>query len=57
MQRLEVSGAGRPILGSLGVKGLNWCCGSMSCVMCESYAVQLRPAVDVHMTAGLHTKA
>ena len=23
------------------------CCGSMSCVVCESYAVQLRPAVDV----------
>ena len=26
---------------------LIWCCGSMSCVMCESYAVQLRPVVDV----------
>jgi len=26
---------------------LIWCCGSVSCVMCESYAVQLRPAVDV----------
>jgi len=24
MQHLEVSGAVRPILGSLGVKGLNW---------------------------------
>ena len=26
---------------------LIWCCGSMACVMCESYAVQLRPAGDV----------
>jgi len=26
---------------------LIWCCGSMSCVVCESYGVQLRPAVDV----------
>jgi hypothetical protein len=25
MQRLEVSGAVRPIEGSLGVKGLKWC--------------------------------
>jgi len=26
---------------------LIWCCGSMSCVMCESYTVRLRSAVDV----------
>ena len=26
---------------------LIWCCGSMSCVVCESHGVQLRPAVDV----------
>ena len=26
---------------------LIWCCGSMSCVVCESYGVQLRPAVGV----------
>jgi len=26
---------------------LIWCCGSISCVVCESYAAQLRPAVDV----------
>jgi len=26
---------------------LIWCCGSMSCVVCEKYGVQLRPAVDV----------
>jgi len=26
---------------------LIWCCGSMSCVLCESYAVQMRPAVGV----------
>ena len=30
MQRLEVSGAVRLIYGSLGVKRLTWCCGSMS---------------------------
>ena len=26
---------------------LIWCCGSLSCVVCESYGVHLRPAVDV----------
>ena len=26
---------------------LIWCCGSVSCVVCESDGVQLRPAVDV----------
>ena len=26
---------------------LIWCCGSVSCVMRPSYAVQLRPALDV----------
>jgi len=26
---------------------LIWCYGSMSCVVCESYGVQLRPAVNV----------
>jgi len=26
-----------------------WCCGSMLCVVCESYGVQLRPAVGVHV--------
>jgi hypothetical protein len=50
MQRLEVSGAVRPLYRSLGVKGLkhsviyivtlSWCCGSMCCVLCESYTVQ-----------------
>jgi len=26
---------------------VSWCCGSMSCVMCESYVVQMSLAVDV----------
>jgi len=26
---------------------LIWCCGSVSCVMYETYGVPLRPAVDV----------
>jgi hypothetical protein len=30
-----------------GAKRLICCCGSMSCVMYESYGVQLRPAVGV----------
>ena len=47
MQSLEVSGAVRPIYGSLGVKRIIWCCGSTSRVVCESDGVQLRPAVGV----------
>ena len=36
MQRLEVSGAVRPLYGSLGVKGLKFCDGVCACVRaCE----------------------
>ena len=28
------------------------CCGSVLCVVCESYGVQLRPSVGVHVTAN-----
>jgi len=30
-----------------GAERLIWCCGSMLCVVCESYGVKVRPAVGV----------
>jgi len=33
---------------------LIWCCDSMSCVVCESYGVQLRPAVGVLVVLWQH---